>query len=318
MVNWKPGTSTETLHLRAKLLVEIRQFFAERGVLEIDTPLLAPYTVTDVYIQSLETKLSNSPVAAPYFLQTSPEFAMKRLLAAGVGSIYQVCKAFRQGETSKVHNPEFTILEWYRTGYSMIQLMDEVESLICQLLNFSPMPRLSYRQLFDQFLSINPHTVTGEELRKIAESHIELNDDSLTDTDYLQLLMSACIEPQMPEHCFVYDYPVPQAALAAVEKNKYGEPVAKRFELYCQRMELANGYYELTNLEEQLVRFESDLNARKNLQLPTYPMDEKYLAAMKNGLPECAGVALGIDRLIMIASRASTIEEVMTFTIDRI
>jgi lysyl-tRNA synthetase class 2 len=243
---------------------------------------------------------------------------MKRLLAAGVGSIYQVCKAFRQGETSKVHNPEFTILEWYRTGYSMIQLMDEVESLICQLLNYSPMPRLSYRQLFEQFLSINPHTVTGEELRRIAASHIELNDDSLTDTDYLQLLMSACIEPQMPKHCFVYDYPVPQAALAAVGKNKYGELVAKRFELYCQRMELANGYYELTNFEEQLARFKSDLDVRKNLQLPTYPVDGKYLAAMKNGLPECAGVALGIDRLIMIASGASTIDEVMTFTIDRI
>ncbi|MCH2576926.1 MAG: EF-P lysine aminoacylase EpmA [Pseudomonadales bacterium] len=318
MVDWKPGASSESLHLRAQLLAEIRQFFAAREVLEIDTPLLAPSTVTDVYIQSLEAKLSDSTGDSPYFLQTSPEFAMKRLLAAGVGSIYQICKAFRKGETGKLHNPEFTILEWYRTGYSMSQLMDEVELLIGQLFNLDKIPRFSYRLLFEEFLGFNPHSITGVELSEIAESHIELNNDALTDTDYLQLLMSACIEPQMPDHCFVYDYPVAQAALAAVEENEYGEQVAKRFELYCQRMELANGYYELTNLDEQQARFKTDLHTRSNLQLPTYPVDQKLLAAMRSGLPECAGVALGIDRLVMIASGASTISEVMAFSIDRI
>ena len=318
MVDWKPGATLETLRVRAGLLTEIRQFFADRKVLEIETPLLGRSTATDVYIQSLEATPTTIPEQKSFYLQTSPEFSMKRLLGAGMGPIFQICKAFRQAEISKRHNPEFTLLEWYQPGYSMLELIDEVEQLVMQLLHCGPIPRLSYRELFQQFLGINPHSVMGDELRAIAESHVELGSKNLSDTDYLQLLMSHCIEPQMPENCFIYDYPVAQAALAQIQENQHGEQVASRFELYCQHVELANGYFELTDHEQQRMRFEADLHAREELQLPTYPLDEKLLAALEHGLPDCSGVALGIDRLVMIACGASSIDAVLTFSSERI
>lgn len=317
MVGWKPGATVDSLRVRAALLAEIRQFFADRQVLEVETPLLARSTATDIYIQSLTTSISMGSSEETFYLQTSPEYAMKRMLGSGVGPIYQICKAFRQAETSSRHNPEFTLLEWYQPGYSMLELMDEVEQLVTQLLNCGKIPRLSYSELFQQILGINPHAVMGDELRAIAESHVELGSKELSDTDYLQLLMTHCIEAQMPKNCFVYDYPVAQCALAQISEDQHGERVAKRFELYCQRMELANGYAELTDPEELRSRFKSDLHARREQALPSYPEDEKLLAAMEQ-LPDCAGVALGMDRLVMIACEATSIDEVISFTTENI
>lgn len=317
MADWQPGASPEILRLRAEMLAKIRQFFADRNVLEVETPLLARTTATDVYIDSFEVAPPLAGEIENFFLQTSPEYCMKRLLASGSGAIYQICKSFRRGESSRRHNPEFTMLEWYRPDYSMKSLMDEVESLIRQLLNCEAIPRVSYRDLFQQQLQLDPHKIELDELRTIARSRLDIASDPLSRTDYLQLLLAQCIEPLMPPQCFVFDFPVAQAALATIAEDESATPVAKRFELFCGGVELANGYFELTDAVEQRARFEADLEARRMLKLPAYPIDEKLLAAMEQGLPSCAGVALGVDRLVMLAYGVANISEAMSFTTDR-
>lgn len=317
MLDWKPGASVETLRMRAETLSKIRSFFAQRDVLEVETPLLAHSTVTDVYIQSLTVENSSKELTDTLFLQTSPEFSMKRLLGAGTGPIYQICKAFRQGEKSKQHNPEFTMLEWYRPGFSMTDLMDEVEQLVQSLLNCKVIPRLSYRDIFLKHLDIDPHTISHEDLKSLTLQRMELGSDDLDKTDFLQLLLGKFIEPELPANCFIYDYPLEQAALSVIESDQGGTPVAKRFELYCQGMEIANGYFELLDPIEQRTRFEADLNKRREQNLPVHPIDEKLLAALESGIPSCAGVALGVDRLIMLLAEAGNIDEVLSFTTDR-
>ena len=317
MLDWKSKAPIETLQLRGSVLAEIRGFFASRNVLEVDTPLLAHATATDVYIQSLTV---NSVTAEPnetFYLQTSPEFAMKRLLACGVGPIYQMCKAFRRGETSKRHNPEFTMLEWYQPGYSMSELIDEVEQLVQGLLNCATIPRLSYREIFLAQFEFDPHSISLEELRALATRKMDLSGTDLSKTDYLQLLLGKFIEPELPVNCFIFDYPVDQAALAVVADDALGVPVAKRFELFCNGMELANGYFELVDPIEQRARFEADLKRRRAQELAVYPVDERLIAAMESGIPSCAGVALGVDRLIMLLSKSDDICEVISFTTDR-
>lgn len=310
MVDWKPVASLNTLQTRAEILAKIRRFFASKNVLEVETPLLSRSTATDVYIQSLEVVAAKEK----FYLQTSPEFAMKRLLGSGVGPIYQICKAFRQGEVSKSHRPEFTMLEWYQPGYSMLDLMVEVEQLVDDLLSCGAIPRLSYRALFQEYLGIDPHAISLEALESLALSKMEISSEKLSRTDYLQLLLGNNIEALMPSNCFVYDFPIDQAALAVIENDQYDVPVAKRFELFFGGMELANGYFELTDEKEQRLRFETDLQARKKLQLADYPIDEKLLAALKHGVPNCSGVALGIDRLIMLAVGSADIRDVISFS----
>lgn len=285
--------------------------------MEVETPLLASAAVTDPHIQALALAGDTATAGGPRYLQSSPEYAMKRLLAAGSGPIYQICKAFRGGESSRLHNGEFTLLEWYRPGFSLEALMDEVASLIAGLLEIDDIPRLSYREAFQQTLGIDPHTVQGRQLAGIARERIDLHAEDLDDSDYLQLLMNHCVEPELPVHCFIYDYPAAQAALAAVQADSTGVRVARRFELYCRQMELANGYFELTDAGEQRNRFQRDLARRRELGLPIMEMDEKLLAALDSGLPACAGVALGFDRLLMLASGAGHIDEVLAFSSSR-
>lgn len=311
MADWQSSASLDVLHSRARLLQSIRKFFSERGVLEVETPALSRFTVTDVHLHSFSVPASS--FANKLFLQTSPEYAMKRLLASRSGAIYQICKVFRQEETSRQHNPEFTMLEWYRPGFSMDDLIAEVEGLVVSLLDCGPIPRFTYRELFEQHLSFDPHKVEAEGLRRKVQQHIEIDISGLSDTDCLQLLMERCIEPTLPSTCFVYDYPEAQAALARIEPDESNTPVAKRFELYCEGMEVANGYFELTDPGEQLRRFENDRETRSSLDLPDIEADDRLLAAMENGLPECAGVALGIDRLLMAKLGISNIEEVLAF-----
>jgi len=244
MTDWKPAASLDNLRIRAQFLARIRQFFWQRQVLEVETPLLAATTATDVHLQSLQVSQVFAAEHSSYYLQTSPEFAMKRLLAAFGEPLYQICKAFRQDEKSSRHNPEFTMLEWYRPGFSMTQLMDEVEALVNSLMGERIISRLSYRELFQQHVNVDPHQVGIEELASLARGSIDLSDGDYSRDAYLQLLLSHVIEPDMDENCFIFDFPVKQAALAVVEEDKLGVKVAKRFELFLDKLEIANGYFE--------------------------------------------------------------------------
>jgi lysyl-tRNA synthetase class 2 len=280
------------------LLARIRSFFADRGVLEVDTPALSRATSTDPALESFCT-VYNGPGAAGsrLYLHTSPEFPMKRLLAAGSGSIYQLCKVFRDGEFGARHNPEFTLLEWYRTGFDYLDLMDEVEQLLTTVLAGIAPPdsvhHWTYRQLFLEYAGIDPFTISSGELR--------------------DLLL---IEPRMGAGLiFVRDYPASQAALARLRP---GTPtLAARFEVYLNGIELANGFHELADAVEQRERFEKERARRRNDGLADVCVDERLLSALQSGLPDCAGVALGVDRLVMIASGAESLHEVIAFPLDK-
>ena len=318
MSNWQPGTSLEILRHRADLLAKLRAFFAGKEILEVETPALARAPVTDLHIQSLTTEILDTNTIKTFYLQTSPEFAMKRLLAFNAEPIYQIAKAFRHDPLTKHHNPEFTLLEWYRPGFTMGQLMDEVAELLRSLLACDSMPAFSYRELFEKYLRINPHRVRSDELLALTQRQLELSTTDLTDTDCLQLLMFAVIEPALPEFCFVYDYPKAQASLSVIELDSDEDQVAKRFEVYCRGMELANGYLELTDAQEQRKRFEQDNALRKKKGLDVYPLDEKFLSALESGLPVCSGVALGIDRLLMAMHELTNIDQAISFTLERV
>lgn len=312
----------QTLKLRAELLATVRNFFAERGVLEVETPLLSKHTVSDVNLASFPVIARPSSVSdsGKRFLQTSPEYAMKRLLAAGSGPIYQICKAFRQEgdeEGSRQHNPEFTMLEWYRPGFDLDQLMTEASELVQRMLHCGAIPRLSYAELFAEHLQINPHTIEEAALQKLTREKIALGSTELDNNDCLQLLMNQVIEPELPQYCIVHDYPVGQAALAEIVENEQGVRVARRFELYAGGMELANAYQELTDAVEQRRRFEADQRTRQQRGLPINPIDENLLAALEHGLPPCSGIALGLDRLLMVAAGEKNISAVLAFDHDR-
>lgn len=315
MDNWKPSAPLDNLRLRAGTLTAIRRFFQERGVLEVETPVLAPTTVTDPHLHSIEVPLIRAGDGARHYLQTSPEFAMKRLLAAGSGSIYQLGKAFRRDESGSRHSPEFTLLEWYRLEFDEWQLMDEVESLVRELTDCPPVRRLSYRELFQQQLGIDPLNCDTQSLLTLTRERLDLHDGDYSRDDLLQLLLSQVIEPSLTEDCFVFHFPASMAALAQLETDRSGYPVARRFELFMNRMEIANGYFELTDAEEQRRRFGEDNRQRAAMGLPTMPADPMLLAALQAGLPRCAGVALGVDRLLMVMANTDRIEDVMAFTL---
>ena len=318
---WQPTTTLSMLRCRAKLLANIRQFFAERNVLEVETPLLNQTTVTDPHLHSFQTQycFDHSEQQQTLYLQTSPEFAMKRLLAAGSGPIYQICKAFRnQGESGRYHNPEFSLLEWYQPNYNHHQLMDEIETLLKRLLTCEPAQRFSYAEIFQRYLNYDPHQLSLENLKQLtlrlglATENLSLN----TIEDYLNFLMSHVIEPQLPKQLvFIYDYPVILAALAKVRRGP--TPVAERFEVYLNGIELGNGFHELSDANEQRLRFHNDLCSRTRYDYPQVSIDEQLLAALTHGLPDCAGVALGIDRLLMIMAKANKISDVISFPIQR-
>jgi len=317
--DWPPRASIDRLRLRARLLVQIRAFFLERNVLEVETPCMASCGASDVHIASLVTRCQATGGDSRLFLQTSPEFAMKRLLAAGSGPIYQVCRAFRDGERGRLHNPEFTLLEWYRPGFDHYALMDELESLVDQLLgSAAPAPRLSYRDAFLAFGGIDPFEENTKTLLARAEARgLVLTAGSPPDRDLaLDFLFSHTVQVCFGDgRIFVHDYPASQAALARVRAGE--PPVAERFELFINGIEIANGYHELADADEQRRRFAADGQARRRLGLEQIPVDERLLAALSAGLPDCAGVAVGLDRLFMIAAGENSIDAVMAFPLDR-
>ena len=320
--HWKPTASIDALRLRCRLLNRIRLFFEDRGVLEVETPLLSAATVTDPHLSSMSSRYKGpgAPDGRKLFLRTSPEYAMKRLLAAGSGPIYQICKAFRDGESGRHHNPEFTLLEWYRPGFDHHQLMDEMDDFLHEILHTEPAERMSYEDMFQRFVGVNPHDASAETLIERAHDlglkeveNLETNDRD----DWLHLLMIHAIEPHIgrSKPTFVYDYPVSQSALARIRP---GNPsVAERFEVYLGGVELANGFHELTDADEQRSRFVADLEKREALGLEPVPMDGRILAALEAGMPSSAGVALGVDRLVALAAGTKGISDVVAFSIDR-
>lgn len=321
---WQPTASLESLRQRAHLLRLIRAFFHARNVLEVDTPLLCGSTATDPYLASLAVLNGDNNGNTKSYLQTSPEFCMKRLLAAGSGCIYQLGKVFRQDEVGRNHNPEFTMLEWYRVGFSLPQLMDETTELVLSLhqaISPQPAPTIShfcYLELFTTHLGLNPHQCKTADLQVCVANHINTYTNSqspdLERDDCLNLLMSHVIEPKLPRGLvYITEFPIDQAALAVRTTNSNGDSVAARTELYWDGLELANGYQELTNAVELRARFTADINRRVQLGLPELPMPEHLLQAMASGLPECSGIALGVDRLLMRLLAKTHIEETISF-----
>ncbi|MBI3775511.1 MAG: EF-P lysine aminoacylase GenX [Gammaproteobacteria bacterium] len=326
MVDWQPAAKLETLRTRARMLQSTRAFFSTRDVLEVDTPVLSAAAATDVHLESFATvyRGPDAPKGRVLYLHTSPEFAMKRLLASDSGAIYQLCKTFRQGETGTQHNPEFTMLEWYRPHYDATALMDEVEEYIATVLGehitLAPTERLTYAEAFKRFARVDDvHAADTARLRTCARERGISDVPGLGEERdaWLDLLMSHVVQPQLGQHgpSLVYDYPATQAALARVRKGPLD--VAERFELFINGMELANGFHELTDITEQRRRFASDRARRQQRRLRDVPQDEHLLAALESGLPPCAGVALGFDRLVMLATGARRIGEVMAFPLER-
>ncbi len=310
------GALRPRLLARAQLLQRCREFFAARAVLEVETPVLGQSTVTDLQLASLQTRIAGRP--APYYLQTSPEYAMKRLLAAGSGDIYQICKVFRDGELGRHHNPEFTLLEWYRLGFDHLQLMDEVEALLGVLLASlltAPAERLSYHSAFERVLGLDPHNAPLAALSAIAVERLGAVDPGPDRDTLLDLLMGALVGPALGAGriTFVHSYPASQAALARCLPGELA--LAARFEAYVGGLELCNGFHELADPAEQRRRFAADHALRAGRGLPLPPIDERLLAALQQGLPDCAGVALGLDRVLLLASGGASLADVLAFDV---
>lgn len=311
---WQPGATMATLRQRSRVLAKLRDFFQQRQVMEVDVPLLSRATVTDHNIDSIQAR--NADVAA--YLQTSPEYFMKRLLAAGSGDIYSLGKAFRDAENGRRHNPEFTMLEWYRCGWDEHQLMDEVAELIVSLVPETGVRRYSYADVFIQHLQVDPHFADLADLQRMAVIAGSEAWADETRANCLDLLFSVLIEPQLDDGLvLVYDYPACQAALAKCAEDSQGRQISRRFEGFLNRVELANGYCELTDAAEQASRFAEDLRLRKLSGKAPVTADSQLLAAMEAGLPECAGVAMGVDRLLMQLQGADSIDQVMPFSWER-
>jgi lysyl-tRNA synthetase class 2 len=316
--SWRPGATHAALRRRAALFARVRDFFAARGVLEVETPLLSAAGVTDPQIDSLTTRVAGLPGAS--YLSTSPEFPMKRLLASGIGDIYQLCKVFRDGEIGRWHNPEFTMLEWYRLGFDDAALMSEVDALVRELLAperpLGPAERLTYAESIRRYAGVDPDECTEDDLDRAAETHGVACEAPLDRDAKLDLLMGLVVGPKLGAErpCFICDYPASQASLARLKPGS--ERVAARFELYLDGVELANGFHELSDAREQRTRFLRDLAIRRERRRHEPPIDEHLLSALSAGMPDCAGVALGFDRLVAIALNAPRLSDAMAFSIN--
>jgi lysyl-tRNA synthetase class 2 len=316
MTTWHPTASLGTLELRARMLRVAREYFAATKTLEVETPTLSRAAVTDVHLASV----SASACGRPHYLQTSPEYAMKRLLASGCGDIYQIARVYRDGESGRHHNPEFTLIEWYRLGIDHHTLMNDVEHLIASLLpahrSSERAERASYRDIMQLHAGIDAlDDSVSVFISALAHAGIEVPKGLEHDRDAcLDLIMSALVGPKLGRDrlTFIHDFPASQAALARIQGR-----VASRFEAYLDGIELANGFHELIDVNEQRKRFDEDNIERKQRGLALMPLDEHFLAALKHGLPDCSGVALGFDRLVMCASGAKHIDEVLAFPFAR-
>lgn len=316
--DWAPTASLATLRLRARMLERVRAHFAATGALEVETPVMVQAGVTDVHLESLEVHRADGSRAG--YLHTSPEYAMKRLLAAGAPDLYQVCRVFREGERGRRHNPEFTMVEWYRLGVDHHALMDDVERLLRALIEPSrpvgTTRRITYADAFRAALGLDPLAVqTGALLAALRASGLDVPESVATERDsLLDLAMATLVAARFPPDgiTFVHDFPASQAALAQIRG-----PVASRFEAFWGDLELANGFHELGDAAEQSCRFEADRAERARRGQPDREPDLRFIAGLAAGLPPCAGVALGFDRVVMVATSARSIDEVIAFPVER-
>jgi lysyl-tRNA synthetase class 2 len=314
--DWRPGASRHAIESRACLLAAIRGFFAERGVLEVETSILARAGNSDPNIHSLAT---DSP--RKRYLRSSPEYAMKRLLASGLRDIYELGRVFRAGEKGQYHNPEFTMVEWYRSGLGYLDLAAEVVELVrhCGAGAFTGWHerRVSYRDLFREHVGLDPFHCSETELANCAAER-GIRAGPLEHLGWLDLLLAEVVQPALPGECLtvLYDFPPEQAALARIRPGD--PPLAERFEIFLGQLELANGYQELTDPEEQLRRFERENRLREKRGEESVPLDLRLVDALRQGLPECSGVALGVDRLLMSILKLERIDAVLAFDAERV
>lgn len=323
-MSWQPTLTWDNAQKRAQILQQIRNFFAERNVTEVETPALSLGTVTDVHLEALTCRYnfladSSEQESKPLYLQTSPEFHMKRLLASGFGCIFQIAKAFRHEEAGRFHNPEFTMLEWYRLGFDHFALMNEVAELLETVLDCKQPIKVTYQELFIQKLGLDPLIATRQQLLAMIQKSNKLSDWLVTEQNndiLLQFIFSEIIEPTIGNNtpCFVYNFPKSQASLAEICPQD--DRVAQRFECYYRGIELVNGFNELTSMDNQLKRFQEDNAQRNQLGLDEKDIDLNFISSLSHGLPQCSGVALGVDRLVMLALNAEHIEQVISFTVE--
>lgn len=309
---WQPTASLAALERRAALLARMRAFFAARDVLEVEVPLLGRAGVTDVHIENL------CVAGAPnWYLQSSPEYFLKRFLARHPRSLYYLGKAFRAGERGRLHHPEFTLLEWYRPGWDDAALRVEIAALLAELGVVGDHCALDYGDCFNAVAGVDPHRAADAELRELAAAAAGEPGACWRDQPRgtcLDLVFSLVVQPRLPAGAvFVTDYPACQAALARLEQRPDRTAVARRFEVFLDRIELGNGYWELTDAGEQRRRFAEDLAQRVALGKPVRAPDGRLLAALEAGLPPCAGVALGVDRLLLVLLGKQRLSEVLTF-----
>lgn len=321
-MNWQPSAPFEAIRLRARLNATVRAFFAARNVLEVETPVMSQAGNTDPNIASFSLAFGGHVDAGPRqrWLRTSPEFPLKRLLAAGLGDCYELGRVFRDGEVGGRHNPEFTMLEWYRVGWDHQRLIDECAELLRDCLALvergTSLRRMAYRDLYREKLGIDPMLDSLEVLRN-ALADVRIDPEGLGRDDWLDLLMTHRLQPAFPadQLLALYDYPASQCALARVRAEEV--PVAERFEIYLGPLELANGYHELADAGEQSRRFHHDVAVRDARGEPAPAIDLRLLAALAAGFPDCAGVALGVDRLLMAMLGTPRIADVLGFDFAR-
>ena len=323
-MSWQSSLTWESAKARSEIITNIRLFFEKRQVIEVETPILSSGTITDIHLEAFTSRYNflsdnNAECSSTLYLNTSPEFAMKRLLASGYGCIYQICKSFRHEEYGRHHNPEFTMLEWYRLGYDHVDLMNEVAEFLIDILNCPPCTQVSYQQIFIEHTGIDPLNVSNSELIALLKSKNKLSlwlqDEDDTDL-LLPYVFSEIIEPLIgiDAPCFIYNYPSSQASLAKISTQ---DPrVADRFECYYQGIELVNGFHELTDAKQQKIRFDEDNKKRRSKGLENRPIDTRFINALSHGIPDCAGVAVGIDRLVMLALKKKHINKVISFSIE--
>ncbi len=319
-----PACDLKQLQNRAQLLAKIRQFFEQRKVLEVETPLLCHATGTDPQLDFFSSFYHCIPDKKEIYLQTSPEFAMKRLLASGSGCIYQICKAFRNGESGRLHNPEFSILEWYRVDYSLQQLMEETIELVSHVLEEDDLAekteKFNYQQLFKELTGLNALHFCPKSYIAYAENNVLTDAISICENDHsmwLDFIFSHKIQPVLAQYplCIVHSYPAIQSSLARI--NAENPAIADRFEVFIKGIEIGNGFQELTDRQEQELRFDQENKTRTQKGLVAVDKDNFFLDALGAGLPDCSGIALGLDRLLMIMANAQSLEEVMAFPFDR-
>jgi len=323
---FNPTASLASLRSRSQLLGEIRRFFEDREFIHVETPLLSRDTVVDRYIEPIVVDescvLEGDVDDGQFFLQTSPEFAMKRLLASGATAIYQICKAFRTGESGRRHNPEFTMLEWYRVGDDMDAGMGLLSDFTKHMFGAKQVDQISYSDAFVKYANVDPATASIDEFKSVCKSRsVDASSfENETDRDmWLNLIMSEIVEPMLgiSAPVIVFNFPASQSALAKVCQSTNGHEVARRFELYVNGVELANGYHELLDADELERRNQKVNDQRASDGRDGLPSQSEMLQAMRHGLPECSGVAVGVDRLMMVLLEKESIGDVIAFPIDR-